>query len=308
MKLHIGGTEVRLSFTLLPILCACIVTGETSALLCTCAALLLHECAHAIAGKNLGYRIANLGVYPFGAVMELEPVCAQPGGEWIAAIAGPLGSFLVASVTRLCMLRIAHADWLDRFYATNLAVAALNLLPVYPLDGGRIARQVLLRAVGERTARRLLLIVTCIVSTGALCCCVWLFLRGIYAWSVPLLALALILVAVRTLRQNVMGPVRHVLDRQTALTGGRTMNAAVIAVHPSATVGEAIAAIRPTRYTILYVTDGTTACAVEESRLLQLAAQYGYRTPIKDIILFDQPERTCYNTLFEYRNRIGEDQ
>ena len=284
MKFRLWGTEVRLSFALLPFLCACIMLGETDALLCAGAALLLHECAHGIAIRNLGNRVTRLNVYPFGAVMHLEPMTARPGGAWIAAIAGPLGSFLAACVTRLCVGFFPHAEWLNRFYATNLAIALLNLLPAFPLDGGRIAQQLLLRTVSERTANRMLLAFTGTIAAGLIGCFCRLLHRGIFAWTVPMLTVFLIGAAIRESRQSAMGPVRHVLDRQAALQRGQSMNAAIVAVSPSVTIGEALGLIRPTRYTILHVSSGRTFYSIEEATLLELAAKFDRQTPLKDII------------------------
>lgn len=307
MKLRLLGTEVRLSLALLPFLFACIAAGETGALACAVISLLLHECAHGIAARNIGCRVERLSVYPFGAVMELVPLHAQTGSEWIAAIAGPLGSFLIASAARLCMALVPEqTEWLQRFSETNLAIAVLNLLPAYPLDGGRIARQALLRVVRERTANLILLILNVTISAGLFACGILLFLRGAYAWQLLVLPPFLVGSAFKECRIGVMGPVRYALERQG--TGGvhAPIKAAVIAVHPSITVGEAINEIRPTRYTILHVTDGERAFDLEEGQILKIAAAVGYQMPLSAFLGFDQPGKACYTKLFEKNPRIGE--
>ena len=308
MKLRLCGAEVYLSFALVPFLFVCIIAGETDAFFCAAVSLLLHECAHGVAVKNLGYRIERLSVYPFGAVMRLESLSEQTGQAWIVALAGPLGSFLCASVAKLSAgLLPQQSAWLDRFAATNLAIALLNLLPAYPLDGGQIARQALLKVLKERTANRVLLTLSCVLAAGMLGCGIWLFMRGIHAWTLFALSAFLLGAAVREGRQSALGPVRHAIDRRLSIQAGQRMKVAVIAVHPSTTIGEAVSEIRPTHFTVLRVTDGHQAFELEEGQLIALAARYGYRAQISDVlsdvlserILFDQSERTCYNKLFE---------
>ena len=300
MKWRIGGTEVYLSIGLLPFFFYAVVIGETGPLLCVVAALLLHECAHWIAAHNLGFRVTRLSLYPIGAVMRLQPLTEDARHEWMAAIAGPLGSLLAAAMTRLLTVFFPHpAAWLTNFTTANLVIAALNLLPAYPLDGGRIGKSALMQFVSEKAADRLSLAFSGTAAFSALGLGVLLLLRGVTAWTLFLLAPFFVLAAVRECRTEQTSPIRHAIERQATLSAGQTLPVRMIALHPSSTIGEALHSIGAARYTVFRVTDGVNAFEIEEGQLLTLAAKYGYHATFLDLRnVFDQSENTCYNKLF----------
>lgn len=96
-----------------------------------------HEGAHCLAVRTLGGRVYRLRFDCGGAVMETGGLGRS--GELLAALAGPLGSFLLLFLIR----------WMPRTALCGLIQGLYNLLPIYPLDGGRALRC----ALGERWRR-----------------------------------------------------------------------------------------------------------------------------------------------------------
>jgi Zn-dependent protease len=114
--------------------------------------VLLHELAHALAAGALGVPTAEIKLFVFGGVARIAGEPADAGGEALVAMAGPL-----ASVTLAGLLGVAGSvaaggagDLLGLLFVGNLAVAAFNLLPGFPLDGGRVARALVWRLTGRR--------------------------------------------------------------------------------------------------------------------------------------------------------------
>ena len=283
MKFRVGGTELRLSFGVLPLLAFCIVAGETRALLLSCAALTVHEISHAIAIGNLGGRIARISLYPFGAVITPEWFKGKQG-DWIAAIAGPLGSFALSGM--LAVLRTAGVGfaWTEELFRVSLLIGFLNLVPAYPLDGGRVCRALLLRIVSERKARTVLLIFTALVSLGITAAGVYLILRGVPAWTMLAIPPFLLGSAFTEQRMPDAGIVARVMERREALRSGTSQKAQTVVLSDAATVGDAILAISQSRYTILRIRTGTGFVELTESDALQAAARCGLKTPLKTAI------------------------
>jgi Zn-dependent protease/CBS domain-containing protein len=116
-----------------------------------------HELSHALIGRMEGIEIEEIVLHPFGGLARLKREPDTPGAEFRIAIAGPAASFLFAvlafgayQVALVGGYRTAAAI-LFFIGAGNLLLAVFNLLPGYPLDGGRVLRAILWRRRGNIT-------------------------------------------------------------------------------------------------------------------------------------------------------------
>lgn len=306
MKLRIAGVQVYLSIGIFPLIAVGIVFGETKLMLCTLLALLLHESAHRIASRNLGYAVTGLSLYPFGAVMHLMPLCAEAGKLWLAAAAGPIGSFVCASALQLLSAAAGvRGEWIDLLCGANLAVSLMNLLPAVPLDGGRIAKSILNHAMSDTAANRILLVFSFCIGCGMLALGVLLLLRGVPAWSLTAMAPFLIAAAIRETKEGGRGKALRVIERSVAVRSGKPMPARIVVIRPETTVGDAIQAISAVHFTLFRVADGKRSLTVDEEQLLSAASLFGYRAAVGSVFLFDQQKIPCYNTLFKTSSQIG---
>jgi Zn-dependent protease len=116
------------------------------------ASVLVHELAHALVARALGVPTAEVRLFVFGGVARIRGEPAEAGGEALMAMAGPLASVTLAGLLALAAdaTRGSAADLLGLLFVGNVVLAAFNLLPGFPLDGGRIARALVWRATGRR--------------------------------------------------------------------------------------------------------------------------------------------------------------
>ena len=117
------------------------------------ASILIHELGHSWVARRNGIPIHSITLFVFGGVARISREPATPGVEFRTAIAGPVTSLVLAGlfagawqVVRDVPLLAAPAIWLARI---NLMVAVFNLVPGFPLDGGRLFRAVVWRLTGS---------------------------------------------------------------------------------------------------------------------------------------------------------------
>lgn len=113
--------------------------GHALGFACAVLALLLHELAHVLAAKARGFMVKKLVLLPFGAMMSVEERFDRASSVIIGS-AGPLANLLVALLTPgVWWLWPAVYPFTLPFLYANLSLGLFNLLPIYPLDGSRIA-------------------------------------------------------------------------------------------------------------------------------------------------------------------------
>jgi len=112
--------------------------------------VILHEFCHSLVARRLGLPMKGITLFIFGGVAEMgeEPPSARV--EFLMAIAGPLSSLGIAGVFYLLFVQGASAGWplpvngVIRYLSyINVLLAVFNLLPAFPLDGGRVLRSIL---------------------------------------------------------------------------------------------------------------------------------------------------------------------
>ena len=171
---RILGVPVRLHFTFV-LLVIFIVTlgargGESAAfsaiyILSLFTSVLLHELGHAGVSKRYGIRTLDIVLYPIGGVARMERTPKPPEELWIA-LAGPFVNVLIATalfaylgymradVNLTSLANPSDANLLARVAIGNLILAAFNLIPAFPMDGGRVLRALLARKQSEEQATR----------------------------------------------------------------------------------------------------------------------------------------------------------
>ncbi|WP_367131663.1 MULTISPECIES: site-2 protease family protein [Streptomyces] len=117
------------------------------------ASVLVHELAHTVAALRFKLPVRRIQLQFFGGVSEIEKETETPGREFVLAFVGPLLSLVLAGVFYLGVLAVEPGTvpgvLLAGLMVSNLLVAAFNLLPGLPLDGGRMLRAVVWKISGK---------------------------------------------------------------------------------------------------------------------------------------------------------------
>ena len=112
--------------------------------------IIFHEFCHSIVARRFGMQMKSITLFIFGGVAEMgdEPPSAK--AEFLMAIAGPLSSIFIGAIFYLIYIGGMSGGWplpvngVTRYLAyINVLLAAFNLLPAFPLDGGRVLRSIL---------------------------------------------------------------------------------------------------------------------------------------------------------------------
>lgn len=126
--------------------------GLTAALLLF-VSVFLHELAHSVVARRYGIPVSSITLHIFGGVSQLEREPERPGAEFLIAVVGPLTSFAIAAVLALATALAGPGPGaralMQYLIFVNAIVGVFNLVPGFPLDGGRLLRAVLWKLQGN---------------------------------------------------------------------------------------------------------------------------------------------------------------
>jgi len=209
------------------------------------ASLLLHELGHAVAARARGMEVEGITLFIFGGMARTRSEPGGPGDEFIVAGMGPLVSFALAAGFYLVAAMGVRWDVGTAITVTaetlgylNLLLAVFNLLPGFPLDGGRLLRAVLWKATGSlRRATQVAAAVGRLLGWAVIAVGIWSLLSaGAFVAGLWMVFIGWFLTqAARSAYQTVllnqlMGP----------LTAGQAMSPEPETVGPDLTVDELI--------------------------------------------------------------------
>ncbi len=124
------------------------------------ASVLAHELAHSLVGRANGIPMKSITLFIFGGMAQMTKEATRAGVEFRMAAAGPASSLVIGGLFGLLWLVIQDAvpplaTMALRLALVNVALAVFNMIPGFPLDGGRVFRSILWRATGnyERSTR-----------------------------------------------------------------------------------------------------------------------------------------------------------
>ena len=251
--------------------------------------VILHEMGHALAARRFGVSTSEIVLYPFGGIARLQRI---PGGWaelWIA-IAGPLVNVGLAIVCALAMLAFrvpvafpSPSHWnqsglVQRLLLANVILVVFNMIPAFPMDGGRVLRALLTIGLGETTATRIAAAIGQVIAVG--------FMGfGLWNWN-PFLAFIGLFVFLGASQEVAFQ------TRRTAVAGHTAREAMITrfeTLAPHDSLGRAAELLLATHQHDFPVMDAWSRVAgvLPRATLLEALARSGKDAPVLDVMVRD---------------------
>jgi CBS domain-containing protein len=259
------------------------------------------------AARRYGIRTSDVTLLPIGGVASLERMPEKPGQEIVVALAGPAVNLVIALVlvlvlgarfdlTQVTQLEQATSTLMARVAAANVALMVFNLIPAFPMDGGRVLRALLAIPLGYTRATR----VAATIGQG---------LAFVFALLGLLGSPMLILIAV-FIFLAASGEAGYVQARE--YTRGYLASHAMITsfqtLGPASTIDDAAGLLLRTTQQEFPVVDGagTLRGVLTREALIAALQQSGGATPVLDAMERDVPvvpENACLDNVFQQLQR-----
>lgn len=294
---RIFGTEVRIHMTFFLLVAWYAISagarGDQAAALdaaifivAVFACVLAHEYGHVLTARRFGIATRDITLLPIGGVASMERMPESPGQELLVALAGPAVNVVIAAILFLGfgasfdVERMAdpaasqNIDFASRLALVNVVLVVFNLVPAFPMDGGRVLRALLSYRLERAHATRIA------ASIGQAFAFGFGFL-GLFGNPMLLFVALFVFLAARheAFEVELGEATRGVAMRQATITSFATLGTA-------ATVGQAVEALLATTQREFPVTDGAGSLrgVLTRDGMIRALGQSGPDTPVLDVM------------------------
>lgn len=298
------GFPVRVHWTLLVFPPLLLLTGLAPALTAVVVSVLLHEAAHALAARAVGVTVRELLLTPFGGALRIEGLWGyRPGQIALVALAGPAMSLLIMTgAAALAYWGAVSPRAAGEWVRVNLMLAAFNLTPALPLDGGRVLAAALGVKMGAAKALKTGVMLGRVMGSAMMLLALWRFTATRKINLTIVLCAAYLLLSGPAERRSADGAeLFSLLSRRDELKAEGMLPVCWLAADHSVRCADAIRRLRARRIHRVAVYDGRmNLVGTLEERELIAAVRRGEPETLGALALarkisLDTPRVTRYN-------------
>ena len=261
-----------------------LVMGQFMSILIYLLVVSLHELAHALVAKKLGYKLDKMLLMPYGVCLNYKNNSFLPKDEILIAISGPALNLLMSIVTiALWWIFPVVQIYTKLFCYANIVMFVFNLLPCYPLDGGRVFAGFLTKKYDRKLAIKLT------VTFNILVCIIFIltFIIGlffnVFNTNLLIICVFLFLGILEPQNSSTYGYISLFSNRKNIYKKNNQIK--FLLVHESEPIYKIMAKMSKYKFNIFYILfDDKKIKIISELTLSNLAIKYGATTKIGEII------------------------
>ncbi len=256
-----------------------VVTRNIGLFFLFCCVVLTHELGHYIMAKKLGYKLKSFYLAPYGACLNYQEEFFEAKDEILIAMAGPVVNIFLSFITiSLWWIFPAIYSYTYQFVVQSLILGLFNLLPCYPLDGGRIFVGILSRNQPRKKAIKITVILNIVFSIIFFIC----FILSCFYNFNPSICLCGIFLLL-----GVMDTKYESKYQLISLYKKKTKNFSkpfFLTVKDDVTLVQLLKHIEPNRYTVFILLREGKTIYLDEDKIKLLSLRHSLDTKISELL------------------------
>lgn len=279
-----GNTYIGISLLLPFFLAVSFLSGVPRLFILIMLSVSLHETGHMAAALSAGKKVSQIRVLPYGLSISIREQMHLPVESMAIYLSGPATSIFLFLLLRH-IGAMTGSNLLQTASHINFSIAVFNMLPVLPLDGGKVLREILAVKLGYNLSNRILERVTAILLVSTAAGALVMMLAGqvyISLWG------AAIFILVSCEKEKTEGPLmnmKNILSRQSGIKIKNVYPVRHLAVFTSTRLGEIIKHMDHNRLHIVYAIDSHNEItgSYTEFEIIEAAVRYGSSTKMSEL-------------------------
>ncbi len=283
--LRLCGGRLKINLFMIPAVIILIALGMGDVVLYYIPVLLLHEWAHILAASALGMTISEMELFPFGCAAKMQCFAMPRPREIFVAAAGPAVNMVFACAVFVIDKYAFSIAAADKLIAASVTIAAVNMLPAMPLDGGRIARAAFASFMGSRRATK---VTACAgIFFAAILIGIGIYIAIEYAPnpSFFIMGFFLCLSSIKELRNVPYTLIRDLSGKREKIDKRKTLCVNRFAARQSDKVSDILREFESGKYNVVTVLDKDMGvlCELDERQILRGIMQKGTHVTLRNL-------------------------
>ncbi len=249
--------------------------------------VLIHEIFHSIVAKKYGFEVSEIEIFPFGGIARFEHIKATyPKEEILICIAGPLSNFIMVIIFMGLKRLYLDSYLIEYIIKINKLMFILNILPIFPLDGGKIIRAILSLFMGYKSATIKLSYITHILCTIVILYDILngLMVSGVY---ISLIAVFIIIAAKKEREMAAFVFIKSITGKTSDIYKKKKMRVHILVCMRTISIKEILDCFLPNKYHIFIIikSNGETIGTITEGQLLEGIYNHGFDITLEDLLM-----------------------
>ena len=277
------GGRLKINLFIIPVTALMIWLAGMESFLAFFLALLLHEFAHSAFARALGVRVLDMELLPFGCAANMDGFALVSGGkEILIAAAGPAAN-LICAAGAFALEKAVNSSFLTVFMQSSLVLAAVNMMPVLPLDGGRMLMVMLGLILPRKSAVKIGCAMGIAVSAAICGFAVYAAVSGYFHPMLFMMGGFMLYSAIKSMRSDEFAFMKHVALKKSEIARRACVDVKHVAAPQSRVLGEVLTSLDPRKYNIVHILDGNyNVCrVVDEMELADRLIREGVDARLK---------------------------
>lgn len=270
---------------LIPAIIILIALGMGDAILYLLPVLIVHEWAHVLTAAALGMTITEMELLPFGCAAKIQCFTMSRPREMIVAAAGPAVNMVFACLIFIIDKYFYSIRVAEKLISANIAIAAINMLPALPLDGGRIARAAFASLLGNKRATKVTACAGVFFAAIMIGIGVYASFKNAFNPSLFLLGFFLCISAIKELKNAPYTLIRDFSGKRKSIDKRKTLSINRFAAMQSDKINDIMREFESGKYNIVTVLDNDMGVLgeLDERQILDGMMQKGTHATLLSI-------------------------
>ncbi|MDP4087647.1 MAG: M50 family metallopeptidase [Bacillota bacterium] len=268
---------IKLNKFFVPYIILLIVIGFRGELLISFVLVVMHEAVHYFTAVMFGFSGFDIKILPIGAVLSLKDLDeASPIEDMIISLLGPIFNIILAFTAYLISLSYP-GNTIDFIIKSNLALGFFNLIPAFPLDGGRILRDILSMKTIYRRANEITVRVSIILGYIISASFIFLFILNIRDYNTAIIGIFVIISSYKEKERIVYIIMGDIIRKKRRFMAKRYMENKSISVYYKGDLINVLGIMDKNKYNIFTVLDDEMRVmdVIYEDEVIQGLKEYG---------------------------------